>query len=280
MVFMNRDPLLAQSEIQGYIDTEVQLIGLAYANGILSENGIFVEDAHMSSSYLKLYQQTSHEVPGAVKGSEMSRFIEISAKSPLEWISPNYIQPDTLQYEGFSNLWVYDDYREPCKLIEYLEYFYTELYPQGFALGVSPMALFERANGKRLLARCLQLDLEVGEDEWDTVLKELQQRIGTEELYGFICKSSSNGLHFYGNQYEVYSPEGLIVLASRYGSALLLNRENCKSKIDGRSTGHQLKSFVEKWQPKIVNAETGSLRATVSLLKREHPEFISFSPID
>lgn len=277
---MNRDPLLPQSEIERYIDTEVQLIGLAYANGILSENGIYVEDATICSSYLKLYQQTPHEVPGAVKGSEMSRFIEISAKSPLEWISPNYEQPYSLQQEGFWNLWVYDDYREPCKLREYLEYFYSELYPQGFALGVSPMALFERANGKRLLARCLQLDLEVGEDEWDTVLEELQQRIGTDELFGFVCKSSSNGLHFHGSQYEVYNSEGLVVLASRYGSALLLNRENCKPVMDARSAGHQLNSFIEKWHPKIINAETGSLRATVSLLKKEHSEFISFSPIE
>lgn len=277
---MNRDPQLPQSEIQIYIDTEVQLIGLAYANGILSEHGIDVEDANICSSYLKLYQQTPHEVPGAVKGSEMSRFVEISAKSPLEWASSNYIQPDYLQQEGFTSLWVYDDYKEPCTLREYLEYFYTELYPQGFAIGVSPMALFEKANGKRLLARCLQLDLEVGEDEWDTVLEELQQRIGGEDLFGFICMSSSRGLHFYGNQYEVYSPEGLNVLTSRYGSALLLNRENCKKKIDERSIGHQLRSFAEKWHPRIINAETGCLRATVSLLKNEHPQFISFSPID
>lgn len=275
---METDTKPSYKEIQEYIGIETDFVGLAYANAYLSDGNTII-DADLLSVYLKLYQQTPHERIGEVKAEDPSRFVQVSLMSPLE-IGSN--RPSSPQEDAIVGLWVYDTGRVPCTLIEYLEDFYTELYPQGYAIGLSPMARFgvpgDNGNAEIVFGRCLQLDLEASPDNWDEIMLELGSRLSPEEIDGFVVESSPRGLHFYGHNYEMYNPTGLNRLSSRYGGALLLNREGVRN-VDDRSVGHQLRSFRENWHPFIQDSEVGCLRITKSLLKPEHPQFISCLPI-
>ena len=129
---METDVRISYKERQEYIGIETDLVGLAYANAYLFEGNTIIPDAELLSLYLKLYQQTPHERPGEVKTQDPSKFVQVSVMSPLEI---GYNRLSGSQVDGVVGLWVYDNDHVPCSLIEYLEEFYTNLYPLGYAIG-------------------------------------------------------------------------------------------------------------------------------------------------
>jgi len=270
---------LSPDKVEFFMEVEIDYLRYAYANAdLVDAHGERIPDSQLCTAYLKLYRQTPHAIEGLIKPEDPSRFIELTAMRPEEW--HNFVEEPmiTEQSSCLNQLWVYDNHLpDICTLEEYLIHFYSNLYPYGYALGLSCMGFFQILGHANVLARCFQLDLETPPappEKYQDPLYELQTRTSPRPLSGFIVRSSSNGVHFHGTQYELYTPIGLRNLAIDFGCALLLNREGTPRKVDERSIGHQLNSYRELWDPKLKKSETGCLRLTSSLLKDQHPELL------
>ena len=267
------------SQFEQEINNAADLIGLSYRHAFLLDNeGDIVKDAERAMGYLKVYRQTPHERPGQVKKTDRFRLVDLTPMFPGEWRDWVDVPMMSRQYD---ELWVYDQDYKPsgCKLDEYLHHFCRDLKPDGWAIGISPMACFEGPGVDKVLARGEQLDLECNEERLDRVVEELEKRVGAVETSGFVTKSSSNGHHFHGHAFHLARPEGFVKIARFIGSALLLNREGEEKAYDERSGGHQLRSLAEDhWTPSQLDSEVGCLRVTSSLLKPTQPEFVTFTP--
>jgi len=261
------------------ISRATDIVSLAYACASLTRvDGSCVPEAELCFAYLKLYFQTPHARTRQLKPEDKSRFIEMSAMPPREWL--DFVEEPmlTCQENGARALWVYDG-DNGCRLEDYLLHFYRELYPQGWAVGLSPMGLFQTVGESNFYARCLQLDLEESELNWPNVTFELQARVKhPSDPVGFLTSSSPQGMHFHGSTYYPYEATGKVNLGVFYGCALLMNREGQHEKVDARSIGHQLRSLTEEWRPNVEDSEVGCLRITRSLLKPYQPEFITMTP--
>ncbi len=263
------------------IERAFDISSLAYSSATLVDTkGAPIDRAELCFAYLKLYQQTPHEGPGQLKPQDPCRFIEMSAMPPAEWY--DFVEEPMLtsQHQGAQSLWVYDPEWQPRRFEDYLTHFYRKLYPDGYALDISPMGLFQIDRESNALARCFQLDLEASPQRWPSVVLEMQNRVkNPNDLNGMMIESSQSGTHFHGHSYFYLEPVGKLQLVNLYGHALLINREGQPKNVDERSVGHVLRSLEEEWSPLARKTEVGCLRITPSLLKESQPEFISFTPI-
>lgn len=262
----------------------------AYTNAFLVDaKGKIINSAQLAIAFLKLYRQTPHEKPGQIKPNDTAEILELSVMFPGDRYGFPTEGMLSRQNEAKDNLYVYtpNDTEFPKVPIEqFLHLFYRDLYPKGYSVGLSPMGIFQIENTKeipkgqldnRVLARCLQIDLEVGINWVGSVARELSARLGMQSSKGFINLSSENGAHFLGSEYVIYDFEGKVDLAAKYGSALLLNREGVRKKVDERSIGHQEHSLKVDWGS-VGSEETGSARVVRSLFKQSQPEHLIDTP--
>lgn len=266
-----------QRDIQRSID----LISYAYSNATLvDEDWNVVPEAQMCIAYLKVYCQTPHEKLGQTKPPEPSRFAPVTIMSPFEY--DDFVEDPMMrdQEDALERLYVYDPEYPGCELGEYLEHFYNEWYPEGWAIGYSPFGLFQAFSKGQDFARCTLLDLETKPEMWSSMADEMKARNKVDprcpiKTSGMVATSSDHGMHFYSHLYLPDTPAGKVRLASQIGSALLLNKEGQPKNLDERGAGHQLRSLVEEWHPNIQDSEVSCVRATRSLLKPDQPEFVS-----
>lgn len=284
-------------KLNGEIEQGSDLIMRAFKNSFLVDmDGNKIESAVMIAAYLKIYCQTPHEQTetGQVKPNDNARVVEISPMDGGDWLNfhayRNFSFPPDYSQRSINKLWVHDDTLEndPLLLEDYLRFFYGNWFYDGYSIGFSPIGLFDTGKSSMVegivYGRSLQLDLESPKERVGQTIIELQKRFNnTADTIGFVTSSSPTGTHFFGHAYEIHGPEGKVNLASKIGSALLLNREGKPNEFDGRSGGHQLRSLSEDLStydhPIKNNSEIGSLRAVRSLIKPTQPVLEFTTPI-